>query len=102
MSRVEDPVAAPSRSAPTPSPSALSAWSARFHDPASPGGGGTAFIPEVTRELQGLWRVNRSLLAFAQEHAQATTATLDMDATLIETHKRDALFCYRSSRPISR
>ena len=39
--------------------------------------------------------MNRSLLAFAQEHAQATTATLDMDATLIETHKRDALFCYK-------
>jgi hypothetical protein len=80
----------------TPSPSALSAWLERFHDPASPkAAAGTAFIPEVTRELQGLWRVNRSLLAFAQEHAQATTATLDMDATLIETHKRDALFCYK-------
>ena len=39
--------------------------------------------------------MNRSLLAFAQEHAQATTATLDMDATLIETHNRDALFCYK-------
>ena len=26
---------------------------------------------------------------------RATTATLDMDATLIETHKRDALFCYK-------
>ena len=80
----------------TPSPSALSAWLERFHDPASPkAAAGTAFIPEVTRELQGLWRVNRSLLAFAQQHAQATTATLDMDATLIETHKRDALFCYK-------
>ena len=79
-----------------PSPSALSAWLERFHDPASPkAAAGTAFIPEVTRELQGLWRVNRSLLGFAQEHAQATTATLDMDATLIETHKRDALFCYK-------
>ena len=80
----------------TPSPSALSAWLERFHDPASPkAAAGTAFIPEVTRELKGLWRVNRSLLAFAQEHARATTATLDMDATLIETLKRDALFCYK-------
>ncbi len=80
----------------TPSPSALSAWLERFHDPSSPKAvAGTAFIPAVTRELQGLWRVNRSLLAFAQEHAPAPTATLDMDATLIETHKRDALFCYK-------
>ena len=25
----------------------------------------------------------------------AATATLDMDATLIATHKREALFCYK-------
>jgi hypothetical protein len=80
----------------TPSPSAISAWLERFHDPASPKAeAGTAFIPEVTKELQGLWRVNRSLLEFLQRRQPATTATLDMDATLIETHKRDALFCYK-------
>ncbi len=80
----------------TPSPSALSAWLERFHDPDSPKAvAGKAFIPEVAPELLGLWRVNGALLAFAQEHAPATTATLDMDATLIETHKRDALFCYK-------
>jgi len=79
----------------TPSPSALSAWLERFHDAASPKAvAGTAFIPELTKELQGLWRVNRALLTFLQEHAPTTTATLDMDATLIETHKRDALYCY--------
>ena len=88
----------------TPSPSAISAWLERFHDPASPQAeAGTAFIPEVTRELQGLWRVNQSLLAFAQQHSPAETATLDMDATLIGTHKRNALFCEpKSSRPINR
>jgi len=80
----------------TPSPSALSAWLERFHDAASPKAvAGTAFIPELTKELQGLWRVNRALLTFLQEHAPTTTATLDMDATLIETHKRDALYCYK-------
>ena len=37
----------------TPSPSAISAWLERFHDPASPKAvAGTAFIPEVTKELQ--------------------------------------------------
>jgi hypothetical protein len=30
-----------------------------------------------------------------QTHQPATAATLDMDATLIETHKRDALHCYK-------
>ena len=30
-----------------------------------------------------------------QRHQTETTATLDMDATLDETHKRKALFCYR-------
>ena len=56
---------------------------------------GTAFIPAVTEELRGLWRVNQALLEFLQKHRPTTTATLDMDATLIETHKRDALFCYK-------
>ena len=49
----------------TPSPSALSGWLERFHDPDSPKAvAGTAFIPAVTEELRGLWRVNQALLAF--------------------------------------
>ena len=79
-----------------PSPSAMSAWLERFHDPAVPRAvAGTAFIPPVTEELRGLWRVNQALLAFIQSCQPATTATLDMDATLIGTHKRDALHCYK-------
>src|SRR5277367_5703104 len=81
-----------------PSPSALSAWLERFHDPSAPKAvAGTAFIPVVTEALQGLWRVNQALLGFMQTHqpataaTAATAATLDMDATLIATHKRDAL-----------
>jgi hypothetical protein len=80
----------------TPSPSALSGWLERFHDPASPVAvAGEAFIPALTEELRGLWRVNQALLEFLQKHDPATTATLDMDATLIATHKRNALFCYK-------
>ena len=79
-----------------PSPSALSAWLERFHDPAvQKAVSGTAFIPAVTEALQGLWRVNQALLGFVQQHQPATAATLDMDATLIETHKRGALHCYK-------
>jgi hypothetical protein len=79
-----------------PSPSALSAWLERFHDTGAPKSvGGTAVIPTVSEALQGLWRVNQTLLGFIQQHQPATAATLDMDATLIETHKRDALPCYK-------
>jgi hypothetical protein len=80
----------------TPSPSALSGWLERFHDWALPKAvAGTAFIPAMTAQLRGLWRVNQTLLEFLQKHQPAASATLDMDATLIETHKRDALFCYK-------
>lgn len=79
-----------------PSPSALSGWLERFHDPAVPKAvAGSAFIPALTEELQGLWRVNQALVGFAQTRQPVTSATLDMDATLIETHKRDALPCYK-------
>ena len=79
-----------------PSPSALSDWLARFHDPAAPkAAAGTAMIPAVTQELQGLWRANAALLGFLQKRRPAASATLDMDATLIGTHKRDALYCYK-------
>ena len=79
-----------------PSPSALSGWLERFNDPAAPkAAAGSAFIPAVTAELRSLWRVNQMLLGFIQTHQPMTSATLDMDATLIETHKRDALHCYK-------
>lgn len=79
-----------------PSPSALSGWLERFHDPEAPKAvAGSAFIPAVTEALQGLWRVNQALLEFIQTRRPSASATLDMDATLIETHKRDALPCYK-------
>jgi hypothetical protein len=79
-----------------PSPSAAFAWLERFHDLAAPKSvAGSAFIPELTKELRSIWQVNQSLLGFMQTHQPATVATLDMDATLIATHKRDALPCYK-------
>jgi len=79
-----------------PSPSAASAWLERFHDPAAPKAvAGSAVIADVTAQLRGLWQVNQALLGCIQTHQPATSATLDMDATLIETHKRDALHCYK-------
>jgi hypothetical protein len=42
------------------STAAAAAWLECFHDPAAPQAvAGSAFIPKVTKELQGLWQVNR-------------------------------------------
>lgn len=80
-----------------PSPSSMADWLARFHDPAAEleRAPGTAFIPAMTEGIRSLWRVNQALLGFLQTHRRETVATLDMDATLIETHKREAHFCYK-------
>lgn len=78
-----------------PSASALLAWLERFHDPLAPQAvAGRAFIPAVTEAVRSLWRVNQALLGFVQTHRPVSAATLDMDATLIATHKRAALHCY--------
>ena len=56
---------------------------------------GRAFIPVASRGVAGLWRVNGELLRAVQAQRPVAQATLDMDATLIETHKREALYCYK-------
>src|SRR4051812_44562193 len=67
----------------TPSPSALLGWLERFHDREAPKAvAGTAFIPAVTAQLRGLWRVNQALMGFLQQHQGEASATLDMDATM--------------------
>jgi hypothetical protein len=92
-----------SRERTVPSPSAASAWLERFRDPARPkAGAGTAIIPAVRKQLRGLWQVNQALLGdrareagCIRTHQPGAPATLDTDATLVETHKRDALHCYK-------
>jgi hypothetical protein len=80
-----------------PSQSALSGWLERFDDPDAPKAeAGTAVIPQETAQLQGLWRANQALLEFLQCKQPSASATLDMDATLIATNKREALYCYKS------
>jgi hypothetical protein len=56
---------------------------------------GKAFIPVLTQHLQSLQRVNADIIAFVQKKNPKKIATLDMDATLIETQKRQALFSYK-------
>ena len=72
-------------------------WLARFHDAAAgmPRPPGSAIIPAMAEPVRALWQVNQALLGFLQTHRRLAVATLDMDATLIETHKREALPCYK-------
>ena len=80
-----------------PSPSAVFRYLNAFHDPEQeklrqPG---KAFIPVPNRHLHGFTNVNRDFLSFVQKKNPHATATLDMDATLVETNKSEALFCYK-------
>ncbi|MBU0729869.1 MAG: IS1380 family transposase [Proteobacteria bacterium] len=59
---------------------------------------GKAFIPAPNKHLAGFAMVNRDMLSFLQTNKPSKTATLDMDATLVETHKSDALFGYKGFR----
>ena len=85
------------RSRALPSPHAAGRWLAGFHDAEEEARrqAGRAFIPLASRGVAGLWRVNGELLRAVQAQHPAAQATLDMDATLIETHKRAALHCYK-------
>lgn len=75
-----------------PSPSSVFRYLSAFHTE-NPPVHGAASIPPVPR-LDGLVKVNRDMIRSVQKNDPVTTATLDMDATLIETEKKEALFCY--------
>jgi hypothetical protein len=77
-----------------PSPSAVFRYLAAFHED-SPRQEGMAVIPPLTDLLSGLERINADLVAAISTRNSIECATLDMDATLIETTKHDALFSYK-------
>ena len=57
-----------------------------------------AFIPEETVLLRGLAAVNRDLIRKAIHQEAPWKATLDLDATVIESHKRQAYETYLGER----
>jgi len=57
-----------------------------------------AFIPAPKEALKGLCRSNKDLVGFVQKNRPKSTATLDQDATVVETEKADALWCYKGYR----
>lgn len=80
-----------------PSQTAVFRYLENFHDPAQEDLRtlGKAFIPKSNEHLKALALVNRDFLAFVQSRSAQVVATLDMDATLIETSKSDALASYK-------
>ena len=80
-----------------PSPSALFRYLEAFHhaEEEKKREKGKAFIPAPNQHLSGLARVNRDFVASVQKRQPRIDATLDMDATLVETQKGDALFSYK-------
>jgi hypothetical protein len=80
-----------------PSESAIFRYLAKFHDAEQEKQrlAGVAFIPKPNAHLQGFLRVCKEFIEFVQTHNEESTATLDMDATLVETQKTEALYCYK-------
>jgi len=83
-----------------PSPDALLDFLGAFHDaervvarPADK----KAFVPPESDGLQGLEAINRTLVARGCDQ-QATTATIDHDGTIIESHRREATWAYEGTR----
>jgi hypothetical protein len=60
--------------------------------------GPAATIPLESAPLAGLGAANRTLVAGLQRGARARTATLDVDATLVESHKDAATEAYDGTR----
>src|ERR1017187_1782457 len=80
-----------------PSASSVFRYLEGFCDEAAEAGrkAGSCFVPTLSDGLRGLRKVNEELVASVQARSPETTATLDMDATLAETSKKEAFFCYK-------
>ena len=83
-----------------PSPTRIYEYLDEFHNPCEEAKRveGKAFVPAKNVHLEGLCEVNTLLVASVQRHAPCEEATLDIDATLAESTKREALYCYEGCR----
>jgi hypothetical protein len=80
-----------------PSPSATRRYLLNYHDEEEEEkrSAQTAFIPETNHHLAELERVHTDLIAAIQARSPSSKATLDQDATLVESDKREALYSYK-------
>jgi len=81
-----------------PSASAVFRYLANFHEAEQEKHRekGKAFIPAANAHLKALGRINGELIGF--EAKKEETATLDMDATITATFKKDALYSYQGEK----
>ena len=82
-----------------PSPSAVFRYLSKFHDDEQEKirlqTDIKAFIPAHNEHLRGLRHINKDMCAGLNTVMPQKTATLDMDATLAETMKKTAHYCYK-------
>ncbi len=83
-----------------PSPQAARDFLAKFHEEELPllQAGEASSVPSESEALAGLQEANRHLLAHLQERSPEQTATLDVDATILESSKREAQVTYKKVR----
>jgi len=55
-----------------------------------------AFIPAPNQHLLGLAKINKAMLEVLQLNNPQKVATIDMDATLVESNKENALYSYKN------
>jgi Transposase DDE domain group 1 len=60
--------------------------------------GATTTVPEESAPLAGVGAASQRVLAAVQSQAPQTIATLDVDATIVEAHKRTATVAYDGTR----
>ncbi|MGD9578621.1 MAG: IS1380 family transposase [Syntrophorhabdus sp.] len=77
-----------------PSPSSVFRYLCTFHSDYVREDG-KAVIPPLTELLSSLEHINADLISAVYKQNPISCATLDMDATLIQTEKKDALFSYK-------
>jgi len=71
----------------------------RFHDPERPHSRqGKACIGKESKGLSGLGKVNRELVGHIQRQAPEPQATIDVDASIHESHKKEALWTHEGVR----
>lgn len=83
-----------------PSASSTNRYLSHFHDPEQeklrePQ---KSFIPAPNEHLRALIGINGEFVGSVQRRSPCQVATLDMDATLVETNKREALYCYKGHK----
>ena len=82
-----------------PSARSLHEWLARRHDEAAGRKRvrGRGYVPRPGAELLRVSGLSEKLLAELAEHREARAVTLDVDATIVSSGKREAQFTYRAA-----